>query len=162
MIIYVLTVKSDIVLRILITLWMSLVIGFGPLDENETTNDAYLSFFAILFSMVAVGLLQKIIAYTHKQCHKFRTHTLKKCLENIGFYRLFQNFHNWRRFRQRLTNGKCLGVDCSWDLKIRTTMDKLFGQRLFCLDEKSQQSIETRYMYVPSFIDVERNCSAIS
>ena len=38
---------------------MSLVMGFGPLDENETTNGAESSFSSVLFSIVAVGFLYK-------------------------------------------------------------------------------------------------------
>lgn len=42
----------------------SLVIGFGPLDENETTKGANESFTSILCKMVAVGLL-----HHHKIIH---------------------------------------------------------------------------------------------
>lgn len=40
-----------------LTFRRSLVIGFGPLDEKETTNGANESFTPVLFKMVAVALL---------------------------------------------------------------------------------------------------------
>lgn len=36
---------------------MFLVIGLGPLEENETTTGAVVSFSAVVFGMSAVGLL---------------------------------------------------------------------------------------------------------
>lgn len=48
----------------MITLRMSLVMGFGPLEENETTNGANVSFTATLLEMVADALLCSV-KYTH-------------------------------------------------------------------------------------------------
>lgn len=39
------------------TLRISFVIGLGPLDENETTTGANSFFSAVLFIIVAVGIL---------------------------------------------------------------------------------------------------------
>ena len=45
---------------------MSFVIGFGPLDENETTNGDISSFVSVLFIIVAFGFL--CINY-YKKCN---------------------------------------------------------------------------------------------
>jgi len=43
---------------------ISLLIGLGPLEENETTRGATVSFPSMLFNMVAVGFLESsVVAY---------------------------------------------------------------------------------------------------
>lgn len=51
--------NNKLIMYKLITLSMSLVMGFGPLDEKETTNGASVSLTPTLFEMVAVGSLHK-------------------------------------------------------------------------------------------------------
>lgn len=54
----------------MVTLRMSKVSGFGPLEEKETTKGADVSFTALLFKMVAVAALY-IQKYIHQTSFSF-------------------------------------------------------------------------------------------